>query len=64
MAAGTSAARRAEPTGGPQSLTVGGVRLNYRLQGQGEPLICIHGVGSYLEASRVWRSASPIASAS
>ncbi|WP_436094294.1 alpha/beta fold hydrolase [Bosea sp. LjRoot237] len=50
MAAGTSAARRAEPTGGPQSLTVGGVRLNYRLQGQGEPLICIHGVGSYLEA--------------
>ncbi|CAN7327950.1 alpha/beta hydrolase [Bosea sp. LjRoot237] len=31
-------------------MTVGGVRLNYRLQGQGEPLICIHGVGSYLEA--------------
>lgn len=50
MAAGTSHARRAEPTGGPQSLTVGGVRLNYRLQGQGEPLVCVHGVGSYLEA--------------
>eukprot|EP01136_Pigoraptor_vietnamica_P032448 Opistho-1_new@8903 len=50
MAAGTSAARRAEPADGPQSLTVGGVTLNYRLQGRGEPLICVHGVGSYLEA--------------
>lgn len=50
MTAGTSAARRAEPADGPRSLTVGGVTLNYRLQGQGEPLICVHGVGSYLEA--------------
>lgn len=49
MAAAPSTARRAEPEG-PQSLTVGGVTLNYRLEGQGEPLICIHGVGSYLEA--------------
>ncbi|AVZ17500.1 TPA: alpha/beta fold hydrolase [Pseudomonas aeruginosa] len=33
------------------TLIVGGVELNYRLQGQGpRPLICIHGVGSYLEA--------------
>ncbi|WID99533.1 alpha/beta hydrolase [Bosea vestrisii] len=31
-------------------MTVGGVTLNYRLQGDGEPLICVHGVGSYLEA--------------
>jgi len=31
--------------------TVGGVELNYRLDGTGpEPLVCIHGVGSYLEA--------------
>lgn len=50
MTAGTSAAWRAEPADGPRSLTVGGVTLNYRLQGQGEPLICVHGVGSYLEA--------------
>ena len=53
MAAPTSAARSVEPAEGPQSLTVGGVTLNYRLDGQGEPLICIHGVGSYLEA---WES--------
>ncbi len=33
------------------SLTVGNVRLNYRLRGRGpQPLVCIHGVGSYLEA--------------
>jgi pimeloyl-ACP methyl ester carboxylesterase len=50
MAAGTSAARCVEPVEAPQSLTVGGITLNYRLQGRGEPLICIHGVGSYLEA--------------
>jgi pimeloyl-ACP methyl ester carboxylesterase len=31
--------------------TVGEVTLNYRLDGSGpEPLVCIHGVGSYLEA--------------
>ncbi|QWK81571.1 alpha/beta fold hydrolase [Ochrobactrum sp. BTU1] len=30
--------------------TVGDVTLNYRIDGHGEPLICIHGVGSYLEA--------------
>lgn len=30
---------------------VGDVTLNYRIDGQGEePLVCIHGVGSYLEA--------------
>ena len=28
-----------------------GVALNYRLEGKGQrPLICVHGVGSYLEA--------------
>jgi len=50
MAAGTSAARHVAPPDEPQSLTVGGVTLNYRIAGQGEPLICVHGVGSYLEA--------------
>jgi pimeloyl-ACP methyl ester carboxylesterase len=50
MAGATSAAHRAAPAEGPQRLTIGGVTLNYRLEGQGEPLICIHGVGSYLEA--------------
>ena len=31
--------------------TVGEVTLNYRIDGDGgEPLVCIHGVGSYLEA--------------
>lgn len=50
MAAGTSAARHAAPPEETQSLTVGGVTLNYRIAGQGEPLICVHGVGSYLEA--------------
>ena len=30
--------------------TVGQVELNYRIEGSGEPLVCIHGVGSYLEA--------------
>lgn len=50
MTPGTSATRRAEATEGPQSLTIGDVTLNYRIEGQGEPLICIHGVGSYLEA--------------
>lgn len=48
--AGGSTARRFEAAEGAQSLTVGGVTLNYRVVGQGEPLICIHGVGSYLEA--------------
>ena len=33
------------------SIELGDVTLNYRIQGVGpEPLICIHGVGSYLEA--------------
>ena len=33
------------------SLDTRGVTLNYRLEGQGaRPLVCIHGVGSYLEA--------------
>lgn len=33
------------------TLTVRGVELNYRLQGNGpRALVCIHGVGSYLEA--------------
>jgi pimeloyl-ACP methyl ester carboxylesterase len=37
---------------GPSGLhRVGAVELNYRLDGTGEvPLVCIHGVGSYLEA--------------
>ncbi len=30
--------------------TVGDVTLNYRIDGSGEPLVCIHGVGSSLEA--------------
>ncbi|MCS3742095.1 alpha/beta fold hydrolase [Rhizobium sp. BK661] len=30
--------------------TVGDVTLNYRIEGRGEPLVLIHGVGSYLEA--------------
>lgn len=29
---------------------VGEVTLNYRIDGEGAPLVCIHGVGSYLEA--------------
>lgn len=29
---------------------VGDVELNYRIEGEGAPLVCIHGVGSYLEA--------------
>ncbi|KQY68467.1 alpha/beta fold hydrolase [Ensifer sp. T173] len=35
---------------GTQRHTIGEVTLNYRIDGEGEPLICIHGVGSYLEA--------------
>ena len=50
MAAGTSAARQVAPPEESRSLTVGGVTLNYRIAGQGESLICVHGVGSYLEA--------------
>jgi len=50
MAEGTSAALCTELAERARSLTVGGVTLNYRIEGQGEPLICIHGVGSYLEA--------------
>jgi pimeloyl-ACP methyl ester carboxylesterase len=38
-------------TGDDGTLCVHGVELNYRLQGEGpRALICIHGVGSYLEA--------------
>jgi pimeloyl-ACP methyl ester carboxylesterase len=33
-----------------QRHTVADVTLNYRIEGSGEPLVCIHGVGSYLEA--------------
>ncbi len=33
-----------------QRHTVADVTLNYRIDGSGEPLVCIHGVGSYLEA--------------
>ncbi|RKF48550.1 alpha/beta fold hydrolase [Paraburkholderia fungorum] len=41
----------ATQTGGDHTLCVRGVELNYRLQGEGpRALICIHGVGSYLEA--------------
>ncbi|SEF54592.1 alpha/beta fold hydrolase [Bosea lathyri] len=49
MGAATQAAR-APKDEGATSLTIGDVTLNYRLQGSGTPLICIHGVGSYLEA--------------
>lgn len=35
---------------GMQRHTIGEVTLNYRIDGDGEPLVCIHGVGSYLEA--------------
>ncbi|SFI04690.1 3-oxoadipate enol-lactonase [Bosea sp. OK403] len=41
---------RAPQEHGSTSLTIGDVTLNYRLQGSGTPLVCIHGVGSYLEA--------------
>ena len=33
-----------------QRHTVGDVTLNYRIDGSGEPLVCIHGVGSSLDA--------------
>jgi len=49
MGAATQAAR-APKDEGATSLTIGDVTLNYRLQGSGTPLVCIHGVGSYLEA--------------
>ncbi|HGM5578641.1 TPA: alpha/beta fold hydrolase [Pseudomonas putida] len=41
-----------DPSGVIQgTLATGGIELNYRLQGHGpRPLVCIHGVGSYLEA--------------
>jgi len=41
-----------DPSGMIQgTLATGGIELNYRLQGRGSrPLVCIHGVGSYLEA--------------
>jgi pimeloyl-ACP methyl ester carboxylesterase len=36
---------------GPFQYRVGNVSLNYRVDGNGpDPLVCIHGVGSYLEA--------------
>lgn len=36
---------------GPLQHRVGNVNLNYRVDGKGaDPLVCIHGVGSYLEA--------------
>ncbi|PDT46609.1 alpha/beta hydrolase [Sinorhizobium fredii] len=35
---------------GTKRHTIGDVTLNYRIDGEGEPLVCIHGVGSYLEA--------------
>src|SRR5690242_3489112 len=35
----------------PQAFVRGGVSLHYRVSGTGtQPLICIHGVGSYCEA--------------
>lgn len=42
---------------GTQEHRVGDVTLNYRIDGDGgEPLVCVHGVGSYLEAwSASWR---------
>ena len=49
MGAATQAAR-APKDEVATSLTIGNVTLNYRLQGSGTPLVCIHGVGSYLEA--------------
>jgi pimeloyl-ACP methyl ester carboxylesterase len=49
MGAATQQAR-APREHGATSLTIGDVTLNYRLQGSGTPLVCIHGVGSYLEA--------------
>lgn len=40
-----------EPHDDCRVLNVRGVELNYRLQGTGSlPLVCVHGVGSYLEA--------------
>lgn len=50
MAAVTSSTANAGPAPEQGTLENRGVALNYRVVGQGEPLICIHGVGSYLEA--------------
>lgn len=50
MMSATPSATTARPAPENGSLDNKGVSLNYRVVGQGEPLICIHGVGSYLEA--------------
>lgn len=50
MAAAPLNAATAKSTAESSCLDNRGVTLNYRVVGQGEPLICIHGVGSYLEA--------------
>lgn len=50
MAAAPPNITTVRPAAEAGSLDHKGVTLNYRVAGQGEPLICIHGVGSYLEA--------------
>ncbi|MCW5693643.1 MAG: alpha/beta fold hydrolase, partial [Pseudolabrys sp.] len=50
MAAATPIVTDTRSGSGTRSFDHGGVTLNYRIVGQGEPLVCIHGVGSYLEA--------------
>jgi pimeloyl-ACP methyl ester carboxylesterase len=41
----------AEPCTVEDEIGVNGVRLHYKIQGRGSrPLVCVHGVGSYLEA--------------
>lgn len=50
MAVATTSVTSAKVGSETRSFDHGGVTLNYRVVGQGEPLVCIHGVGSYLEA--------------
>ena len=50
MAPATPDAATVTPAPQTGSFDNNGVALNYRVVGQGEPLVCIHGVGSYLEA--------------
>lgn len=50
MAPATPDAATVMPAPQTGSFDNNGVALNYRIVGQGEPLICVHGVGSYLEA--------------
>ena len=50
MAAATTDAAIVTPPSETGNFDNNGVTLTYRIVGQGEPLVCIHGVGSYREA--------------